>query len=403
MKLTAATVRDLTLPAGVTDRIYFDDTLPRFGVRVRSGGSRTWIVQYGIGGKERKLPLGPVSALELGKARSLAKDILARVRLGEDPLAIKHEAAARAAETLGAVLPRYLAHKRAELRPRSYVEVERHLLVHAKPLHSRALAILSSDRRGVALLISGIAASSGAAAAISVRSSLSACCAWLMGAGLLDGNPVIGTNKPATNGSRDRLLDDREIRLIWNSLDDDRYGAIVKLLACEGLRREEVGGLRWAEVDLKSELIRLPAARCKNNRAHDVPLSAPALAILKAQPRHNPDGSPRELVFGELSRSFSMWTSCKQLLDRKLGDKVAPWRLHDWRRVVSTAMHERLDIAPHIVEAVLGHHVRGVPAIYNKSVYLEQQRIALAKWADLLEQIVHGRKPATVVKMPKRK
>ena len=70
MKLTAATVRDLTLPAGVTDRIYFDDTLPRFGVRVRSGGSRTWIVQYGIGGKERKLPLGPVSALELGKARS---------------------------------------------------------------------------------------------------------------------------------------------------------------------------------------------------------------------------------------------------------------------------------------------------------------------------------------------
>jgi len=73
MKLTAATVKALALPAGVTDKIFFDDELPRFGVRVRAGGSRTWIVQYGIGGKERKLPLGPVSALDpsVGLALSL--------------------------------------------------------------------------------------------------------------------------------------------------------------------------------------------------------------------------------------------------------------------------------------------------------------------------------------------
>jgi Arm DNA-binding domain len=69
MKLTAATVRSLTLPEGVTDKIFFDDDLPRFGVRVRAGGSRTWVVQYGIGGKERKFPLGPVTALDPSKAR----------------------------------------------------------------------------------------------------------------------------------------------------------------------------------------------------------------------------------------------------------------------------------------------------------------------------------------------
>src|SRR5262245_48754064 len=88
MKLTAATVRSLTLPEGLSDKIFFDDDLPRFGVRVRAGGSRTWVIQYGIGGREKKLPLGSVTALDPGKARSLAKDLLARVRLGEDPLEI---------------------------------------------------------------------------------------------------------------------------------------------------------------------------------------------------------------------------------------------------------------------------------------------------------------------------
>jgi Arm DNA-binding domain len=161
MKLTAATVRSLTLPEGLSDKIFFDDDLPRFGVRVRAGGSRTWVIQYGIGGREKKLPLGSVTALDPGKARSLAKDLLARVRLGEDPLAAKHEAAARASETFGVQLPRYLAFKRASLRPRSYSEVERHLLVHAKPLHGRPLAALAADRRRVAILLAEIAEASG--------------------------------------------------------------------------------------------------------------------------------------------------------------------------------------------------------------------------------------------------
>src|SRR5262249_61433534 len=92
MRLTAAAIKTLALPKGVTDKIFFDDELPRFGVRVRAGGSRTWIVQYAIGGRERKLPLGRVTALDPAKARSLAKDVLARVRLGGDPPAVKPEA-----------------------------------------------------------------------------------------------------------------------------------------------------------------------------------------------------------------------------------------------------------------------------------------------------------------------
>ena len=389
MKLTAAAVRSLALPTGVTDKIFFDDELPRFGVRMRAGGSRTWIVQYGIGGKERKLPLGPVSALDPSKARALAKDVLARVRLGEDPLALKHEAAARASETLGAQLPRYLAFKRASLRPRSYAQVERHLLVHAKPLHGRPLVSLASDRRSVAVVLAKVAEASGPVEANMVRSSLSACCRWLMGEGLLDGNPIIATNKAAQNGARKRVLSDAELKRVWNGLDDGRYGAIVKLLVLTGLRREEIGGLRWDEIDLDRKLIHLPAERCKNKRPHDQPLSSAARAIIAALPREG------DQVFA----AFGSWGRAKERLDRKLGNDVAPWRLHDLRRLVSTTMHDKLGIQPHIVEHILGHvgHQGGTAGVYNKADYLDERRRALEKWADHVEGIVTGKRPAAEV------
>jgi hypothetical protein len=54
------------------------------------------------------------------------------VRLGEDPAGQKIESRARAVETFGSVVPPFLLHKKAALKPRPYVEVERHLLVNGK-------------------------------------------------------------------------------------------------------------------------------------------------------------------------------------------------------------------------------------------------------------------------------
>ena len=63
---------------------------------------------------------------------------------------------------------------------------------------------------------------------------------------------------------------------IGRALDDDRFGAVVRLLALTGLRRKEIGGLRWCEVDFDQEMLRLAAERCKNRRPHDVRRSRPA-------------------------------------------------------------------------------------------------------------------------------
>ncbi len=63
MKLTKATVERLALPPGKNELLVFDEGLPGFGLRVRGGGKRTWIVQYRIGQKQRRVTLGNVETI----------------------------------------------------------------------------------------------------------------------------------------------------------------------------------------------------------------------------------------------------------------------------------------------------------------------------------------------------
>jgi hypothetical protein len=69
MRLTATGIRKLTLAPSTAEVIVFDDDLPGFGVRIRAGGSKTYVFQYKLGAKQRRLTLGPLTAIDLSKAR----------------------------------------------------------------------------------------------------------------------------------------------------------------------------------------------------------------------------------------------------------------------------------------------------------------------------------------------
>ena len=124
MRLTATEIRKLGLKGDVAEAIVFDDDVPGFGVRLRAGGSRTFVFQYKLGSKQRRLTLGPVTALDLGKARDAARDLYAKVRLGGDPAGEKVQARLKAGETFEATAAHYLRHQQAKLRPRSYAQVQ---------------------------------------------------------------------------------------------------------------------------------------------------------------------------------------------------------------------------------------------------------------------------------------
>ena len=339
--------------------------------------------------------LGSPRVVGAGPARSKAKDLLAAVRLGNDPAAEKSADRANAAHAVGALLPRFLARQRARLKPRSLQETVRHLEQHVRPLH--AYPIEKVDRRQVAGLLSDIADASGPAAANRVRASLSAFFTWAAREGLAESNPVGFTNRQTEIGARTRVPTDSELAQIWRAAGDGQYGVIVKLLMLTGARRNEIGDLRWSEVDFEAATATLPPERTKNKRPHLIPLSRPALALLKERwETRDPD---RDLVFGARSGPFSGWSRSKRELDQRLADAAAPvenWVLHDFRRSISTTLHERFGVQPAIVESVLGHaggHQGGVAGIYNKSTYIAERGRALERWADHLLAVVTG-KPA---------
>jgi integrase len=74
------------------------------------------------------------------------------------------------------------------------------------------------------------------------------------------------------------------------------------MLLLTGQRRDEIGSLRWPEVDTDAKTITLPATRTKNGREHLVPLSAVALDVLSATPKR----SRREPVFGDGEGIFGL-------------------------------------------------------------------------------------------------
>jgi integrase len=403
-RLTPQQVSTLTLPPGKTDLLVFDDAVPGLALRLRAGGGKTWVFQYRVGSKQRRLTFGTASALTPHEARKRAALLHAEAKLGRDPAADKNKARTRASETFGAVLPLFLARQKERLRPRAFVEVERHLKIHAKRLHHLPLADIA--RRDVAGVLTAAAAKLSGASANRVRSSLSSCFAWCIREGSLDSNPAAWTER-REEAARTRLLADDELREIWAALRDDAYGDILRLLILTGARREEIGALRWSEIDLDGGLIVLPPARVKSHRAHEIVLSVSAQEILRARPHLTwPDGSPCDLLFGRGQRGFSDWVGSKIDLDARIAKArhaagrppMAEWVVHDFRRLISTAMHERLGVQPHIVESILGHvgHQRGTPGRYNLASYRAEKATALALWAECLTTIVTGRKAAVV-------
>src|SRR5262245_29878174 len=149
MKLSRRNIATLVLPPGKTEYTEWDDDIGGFGFRMRKSGSKpggeskTLVFQYDFAGKTRRITLGNIDP---AKARAIASELHAKVRLGQDPAAVKAENQARAAETFGAAVKPYLQWQQARVRPSTLRHLERHLLVNLAPLHS-----LPIDRKSTRL------------------------------------------------------------------------------------------------------------------------------------------------------------------------------------------------------------------------------------------------------------
>ncbi len=395
MKLGVKNTAGIELEPGKSERIVFDDDIRGFGIRVREGGSRTWIFQYRIGKKQRRMVLGSAKSVPLALAKKNASELEAKVKLGDDPAVAKETARREVDNTFALLAEQFLESRKPSWRTSTYEEVQRHLIKYAKPLHS--LPVTAVSQRDVANLLTNLAKESGNVTSNRVRTTLGSFLGWVIREGirLPDGNVATYTNKREEK-SRERVLSDAELKMIWGACLDDDFGAVLKLLILTGQRASEIGELRQDEVH--DEQIALPANRTKNGRSHIIPLSEAAKAILVRFRKRD-----RKFLFGRDNTGIQGWTVGKEKIDARIaeaGKPLAHWTVHDLRRTVATGI-AGLGVQPHIVEAVLNHvsgHKGGVAGIYNRATYDKEKREALNLWAEHVMATVEGR-AATVVPM----
>jgi integrase len=404
MALTALGIEKLK--PGKSRREIADDPIPglsgKLFLLIQPSGSRSWAVRYWQQ-KRHKLTLGDYPAISLADARKLTRLVLTLVAEGKDPrLTVRRIGGAADSAELFPAIVRLFVERHARPRNRRWWESARLLGMRVETddtmtpipggLCDRWALTRVGDitRRDIIDFLDGLAATSP----ISANRHLAALRKffnWCVSRDMIAGSPCAGVKAPSPERSRDRVLSHDEIRALWRAADAEGwpFGHITKLLILTGQRRDEIAGMLHSEVDAKAALLTLTPDRTKNARPHVVPLSPPALEILQAMPRI--EGC--RYVFSTNGRTpASGFSKSKTRIDAAMGD-VAPWRLHDLRRVFSTGCND-LKVPPHIVERILNHvsgTFKGVAGIYNKAEYLDEKRAALEAWAAHVVSIAHTR------------
>ena len=393
-KLTENRIDKLTCPAGVRDRLVFDSEQRGLAVRVLASGAKSYLAQYSVATRKRRVPLGSVQAISLAMARDAARAVMGQVAMGTD-VATDRKTKAEAAKiealreklTLSALVAEW---KRLHLSKRkaSYqAEAPRALEKAFADWWKRPAENLA--RRDVVRVLDGLPPSLHRAAGAYGR----ACFGWATERGTLATNPFLGLPGLSTTEKRDRVLTDDEVKEIWLAAMGTAapYGPIIKLLLLTGQRREEVGGMAWGEISDDQATWLIPAERSKNGTASVVPLSPDAQTVIPAK-------RGKGLVFpGDGGRPFGNWSKAKAALDKASG--VESWRLHDIRRTVATGL-QRLGVRLEVTEAVLNHvsgSRRGVVGIYQRHDWATEKRAALEAWAGHVMGLVEQKSEPNVV------
>ena len=219
----------------------------------------------------------------------------------------------------------------------------------------------------------------------------------------VDIDPTAGVRRRVKEKARDRALGEDEIKVFWKACDrlGWPFGSLFKLLLLTAQRRDEVGGMRWSELDLDKQLWTIPRERAKSDRAHAVHLSRFAIEIIETLPQTG------DLVFSSRGdTAVSGYSKAKERIDRLMADQLGEagghltdWILHDLRRSAATGMAE-IGIAPHVVDKILAHvagTIRGVAGIYNRFEYLPERKAALEAWGRCLQALVQPGDAGNVV------
>lgn len=406
VKLTKRTVEQLThgwSQAGrPADQFWWDAATIGLGVKVTPAGARLYVVQWRTGkarnGSAARLTIGRHGApWTLDQARQEAKRVLAEIAMGNDPRPKRRQAPAPAL-TVKAVIADFIERDQKP-KNRTWRETERTLNRDLEAWHDRP--ITGIGRRDVLDVIDTIADRGAPVQARLTLAFIRRMLNWCCERGILEANPAAGVKPPTRPVSRDRIMSDEELRDVIGQLDavGQPFGLVVRLLILTAQRRDEVGGMTQAELDLSAAIWTIPRERSKNDKAHAVPLSKAAVAALQAAQIAAGDAGYVFTVDGR--RPFNGFSKAKQRLNELVNaaraetgrPAMAPWRLHDLRRTAASGM-ARLGTRSEVIERVLNHaHPGGsqLSSVYQRYEFEPEMRAALEKWGRHVENLKKGK------------
>ena len=252
---------------------------------VQPSGSKSWAVRYSRDGRVLKTTLGPYPALSLADARRQALQVAAAVANGGDPQREK-KAAAPVALTVRAVVDEFLKRHTDEKNGARWAAETRRILERTILPAIGDKAVSAVGKPEIHDMLNAVIDRGAPIAANRTLAVVKKLYRWALSRGYVDRDPCAGIAKPGAETTRDRVLSDNELAHVWRAAEGMGwpFGRAVQMLILTGARREEVGAMRWSEIDLAAKIWTLPAERAKNGVEHVIPLAARRLAFSPVSP-----------------------------------------------------------------------------------------------------------------------
>ena len=382
-KLTARFVEGVT--PGPSRREYFDRLVRGLALRVSPTGGKSWVLLYRYHRRLRRWTIGRYPTLSLADARELARAGLRDVERGQDPAQAKRDA--NEAMTFAELADRYLT-EYARPRKRTW-KTDACVLRREVLPHWRHWAAREIQRRDARELVQAVALRGAPIGANRLRALLHTVFNFAIAHEIVETNPITHVPRPGVERRRDRVLTADEIRVLWASLDADPppLAAAFRLRLITAQRGGEVHNMRWADVDLESAWWTIPGEHAKNGLPHRVPLTHPAVTLLRALQTARKSTAVYVLA-------GARWKRQRAEAQSRMG--LANFRGLDLRRTAA-GMMAGAGVNRIVIGKILNHAEPGVTAVYDRHSYDAEKRAALETWARTLTAILENTRQAANV------
>ena len=363
-------------------------------LQVTPSGAHSWVLRFRSGGRQREMGLGSFPTVTLAAARDKARQLRSTVRDGSDPIAMvqARESAAfaerQALKTFSEVAAQYIAqHEKSWKNAKHQAQWAATLRTYAEPSIGKLL--VRDIRTSHVIAVLEPIWTTKTETATRVRSRIELVLDYAAARGYRE-----GFNPARWKGNLDAALPNpskvapvrhhaavavKDVASFMKRLgSQDGAGArALEFAVLTAARSGEVRGATWSEVDLRAALWTIPAARMKSGREHRVPLSQPAIKLLRSLPG---DRLPEDYLFPGIRGPLSDM-SLTAVLRRMSVTATA----HGFRSTFRDWVSEYTEHSGEVAEMALSHAIGDkVEAAYRRGDLLEKRVALMTDWASFL-------------------